>query len=189
MGLPTFTEADIRQQTSAESFQRGQEYCRSGAIESLVQRGATLQADVLGSDVEPYRVQVTFDTERLAGATCTCPYDWGGWCKHIVAALLAAGEQPETVEKRKPLTDVLASLNRDQLQALLLKLVQFQPDLLDMIEAQVPILAPTPTTPAPSPAAHPSSARPPIDSSALCRQVRSLLGHGDGGGRSWRGYG
>ena len=196
VSVPTYTEADVRQHASADSFERGREYCRSGAVASLVQRGTTLQADVLGSDVEPYRVQVTFDGNALAGASCSCPYDWGGWCKHIVAALLAAREQPETVEERKPVVDVLAGLSREQLQALLLRMIQFEPDLIDTIEAQVPLLAATPTAAATSPTAaatsstaQPQPARPTVDPKALRRQVRSLLGHGGGGGRSWRGYG
>src|SRR5207253_11221121 len=56
MTLPTYTEATIRAQTSTESFQRGQDYYRRGAVASLVQRDETLEADVWGSDADPYRV-------------------------------------------------------------------------------------------------------------------------------------
>src|SRR5206468_152670 len=120
-------------------------------------------AEVLGTDIDPYRVQVTFDADGLAGATCTCPYDWGGWCKHIVAALLVAREQPEKVEERQPVDTLIAGLNRDQLQALVLKLTQFEPDLSDTIEAQVSLLAPTLASATSSPAAKPPPARPAID--------------------------
>jgi uncharacterized Zn finger protein len=187
VSLPTYTEAVIREHASADPFERGREYCQSGSVTSLIQRGATLQAEVLGSDIDPYRVQVTFDADGLAGATCTCPYDWGGWCKHIVAALLVAREQPEKVEEHQPVDALIAGLNRDQPQALVLKLTQFEPDVIDTIEAQVPLLAPTLASATSSPAAKPPPARPTIDPRALRRQVRSLLGHG--GGRSWRGYG
>lgn len=186
MDFPSYTEDDIRRLASSDSFRRGQEYHRSGAVESLVQRGLTLQADVSGSEL--YRVQVTFSPDRLVGAVCTCPYDRGGWCKHIVAVVLVALEQPEKVEERKPVTEVLASLNREQLQALLLKLIQIEPELVDMIEAQVPFLAAAPVSAATSSVSSPAPARPTVDAKALRRQVRSLLGHG-GGGRSWRGYG
>jgi uncharacterized Zn finger protein len=189
MSLPSYTEADIREQASADSFQRGHEYCQRGAVESLIQRGVTLQADVLGSDVEPYRVRVTFESDRLAQATCTCPYDWGGWCKHIVATLLAAREQPKTVEERKPLADLLTGLSRDQLQALLLRLIQFEPDLVDMIEAQVPLLASGAVAAVSASDARSRTARLAVDPKALRRQVRSLLSHGGGGPRAWGGYG
>lgn len=186
VSLPQYAESDIRQYASAESFQRGREYCQSGAVVSLVQRASILEAAVWGSDTEPYRVQVTFGGDRLGGATCTCPYDWGGWCKHIVAVLLTAHEHPEKVETRQPVTEMLAGLNRDQLQALLLKLIQLEPDLVEAIEAHVPFLASTPVS---SPAAQALLTRPSVDPKALRRQVRSLLGFGGGGRRSWHGYG
>ncbi len=66
MSLPTYTEADIREHASADSFERGREYCQSRSVTSLIQRGATLQTEVLGSDIDPYRVQVTFDATRRA---------------------------------------------------------------------------------------------------------------------------
>lgn len=188
MSLPSYTETDVRQYASAESFQRGREYCQNGAVASLGQREATLEAAVWGSDTRPYRVQVSFAGDRLGGATCSCPYDWGGWCKHIVAALLTAHEQPAKIEVRRPLTEVLADLNRDQLQALLLKLVQLEPNLTELIEAQVPSLASTPAAPATLPAAQPRPARPDVDTKALSRQVRSLLSFGGGGRRSWHDY-
>lgn len=188
MSLPTFTETDVRQYASADSFQRGREYCRSGAVASLVQRETTLEGAVRGSEAEPYRVQVTFAGDRLGGATCTCPYDWGGWCKHIVAVLLTAREQPEKIEARRPLAEVLTGLNRDQLQALILKLTQLEPDLVELIEAQVPFLTSTPVSAATPSAAQPRPARPAVDSKALRRQVRSLLSFGGGGRRSWHGY-
>ena len=184
LSLPQYAESDIRQYASAESFQRGREYCQSGAVVSLVQRAATLEAAVWGSDTEPYRVQVTFGGDRLGVATCTCPYDWGGWCKHIVAVLLTAHEHPEKVETRQPVTEMLAGLNRDQLQALLLKLIQLEPDLIEAIEAQVPFLTSTPVSAATPPTAQARPARPAVDQNALRRQVRSLLSFGGGGRRS-----
>src|SRR4051794_29082826 len=124
---PGYTEADIRRHASADSFERGREYCQNERVLSLIQRGGALQADVLGSDADPYRVQVTFDGASVVAATCTCPYDWGGWCKHIVAALLAAREQPERIEERPPVDGLIADLSREQLQALLLKVLQLEP--------------------------------------------------------------
>ena len=115
-----------------------------------------------------------FDAERLLDATCTCPYDWGGWCKHIVAVLLVAHERPETVETRRPVADVLNGLDRGQLQAILLALIESESDLIDSVEMQVSLLAPPSAPAAASPAAPPVSPRPTIDISALRRQLRSL---------------
>jgi len=97
--LPKVTEASIRQQASADSYHRGREYHEQGAVLSIVCRDQQLQAEVEGSQYEPYRVQITYDAGGIAQALCSCPYDWGGWCKHIVATLLAAMHSPATVER------------------------------------------------------------------------------------------
>ena len=91
---------------------------------SLVQRGDALQAKVEGSEYQPYRVRVDFDKGGIISVFCTCPYDWGGWRKHIVAALLVCFHEPETIERRPEFKDLLADLNREQLQGLLLRVVR-----------------------------------------------------------------
>ena len=100
--LPTYTEADLRATVGADIFARGRDYYENGMVEALVQRGDTLYASVAGSDDEPYQVTVRFADNQIADAECTCPYDWGGWCKHIVAALLAARKEPDSIEQRAP---------------------------------------------------------------------------------------
>jgi uncharacterized Zn finger protein len=133
--LGALTEAKVRQRASAESFSRGEEYFQRGAVVGLARRGDQFSAEVEGSEYLPYRVTVTFDAFGVRDATCTCPYDWGGDCKHIVAALLASLRTPEAVEDRAPLADLLASLDRDQLVSVLLRLAETRPDLVDAIEA------------------------------------------------------
>ena len=147
--LPKVTEASICQHASAASYHRGREYYEQGAVLSIVRRDQQLQAEVEGSQYEPYRVQITYDAGGITQALCSCPYGWGGWCKHIVATLLAALHSPATVEegRRRPaptpsrqrpsVQTLLAGLEREQLQALLLHLVEQQPALADVVEAQV----------------------------------------------------
>lgn len=134
---PQITEKLIRRLASGESFQRGREYFRSGAVTGLTLRGERLIAAVEGRSYQPYRVDVTFDAGAIASAKCTCPYDWGGACKHIVAALLAYINEPEQVEERPPLDALLAGLSSEQLQGILSSLAAQQPGLADVIEAQV----------------------------------------------------
>src|SRR5690348_2479064 len=97
--IPGLTEALIRQHATPDSFQRGQEYSRGGAVLSVVRRGSVVEAKVEGSLPAPYLVRVVFDAGGISLATCTCPYDWGGWCKHIVAALLTCVRDPGAVEE------------------------------------------------------------------------------------------
>jgi uncharacterized Zn finger protein len=138
--LLKLTEAIIRQHASSESYWRGSDYYHRGAVHSVLHRGQQLQAEVEGSQYEPYHVQITLDAGGVAGAICTCPYDWGGWCKHIVATLLACIREPKTVEERPSIESLLAGLDREQLQALVLKLAEHQPHLANEVEMQVPSL-------------------------------------------------
>jgi uncharacterized Zn finger protein len=175
MSLPTYSDAAIRAHTSADSFQRGREYHQRGAATSLVQHGPLLEADVWGTDVDPYRVQITFATDGLVAATCTCPYDWGGWCKHIVAALLAARDQPDQIDERLPLPELLGGLDRDQLQTLLLKLTDYEPRIASVIETQVALLTAPSPPPSRSSKIRSLPPRAPLDARALRQQVRALL--------------
>jgi len=134
MSAPVFDTAQLHDYATAQSIQRGRDYFREGAVEMLVRRGNELEADVQGSMLRPYRVWIEFGPQGGVSASCTCPYDYGGWCKHIVATLLAYAKQPEVVETRSPLAEKLAELNKAQLQALLLELADRIPRLNDMIE-------------------------------------------------------
>lgn len=191
------TESQIRSGASAESFRRGQDYYRNGAVISLARRGQTLEAEVEGSQYEPYAVTIEFDQAGVTSAECSCPYDWGGWCKHIVAVLLTALHEPDEVETRSPLADLLASLDRAQLLALITALAKRNPGLADQIEAQVEIVRaragatqvttiltqaaydagqePEPAPARPAPATTPIR-RTPIDPKPFRQQVRRAIG-------------
>jgi len=175
MTIPALSEAAIRGQATAESFRRGQNYYRQGYVVSLVQRGDALQAEVEGSQYQPYRVRVDFDKGGITGASCTCPYDWGGWCKHIVAALLACLHEPETIERRPEFKDLLADLSREQLQSLLQHLTERDPDLADEIESQVALLQSTPAGSQTPQEAAPPSRRTTIDPQPIRRAVSAIL--------------
>ena len=155
------TEGLIREYASSESFGRGEDYYRQGAVLSLTRRGGVLRAEVAGSALAPYEVQATFDEAGITQAACGCPYEWGGWCKHIVAALLACIREPESVRERPALEEVLSELDRDRLQAILLKLVEHTPSLADVIESEVSLPA--------------SSDAPPINTDAIRRRIRSSI--------------
>jgi uncharacterized Zn finger protein len=134
--LPKVTEASIRQHVSSDSDHRGREYCEQKAVVSSVCHDQLLQAEVEGSQYEPYRVRITYDIGGFVQACCTCPYDWGSWCKHIVVTILTTMQSPTTVEEQPSMQTLLVGLERKQWQALLLYLVEQQPDWADVVEAQ-----------------------------------------------------
>ncbi len=162
------TEGFLRQNTSPESLRRRHEYFEDGAVVSLIRRGRSLEAEVEGSQPEPYRVRIVADAGGITDADCDCPYDWGGWCKHIVAALLAGIDNPESVEERPTVEDLLAGLDRDQLLRLLLHLAEDDGSLVDEMERYLAL-----------PQAGDSGAAPvrhtPVRVADIRRQVRSLL--------------
>jgi uncharacterized Zn finger protein len=135
--LAHVTEALVRELAEGQTFQRGQSYYRQGAVHNLTRRGNCLTAEVEGSDYEPYQIVITFDADDVEDAECSCPYDWGGVCKHIVATLLHYINKQEEAKERPPLDTLLAPLQAQQLRDILLTLADEHIDLADEIEAQI----------------------------------------------------
>ena len=82
----TLTEADLRAAADEQSFRRGVEYVR--AVSGLRLLDGRVMASVEGT--EQYLVMLVKDAAGLRGE-CSCPYGRQGFfCKHCVAAGLAA---------------------------------------------------------------------------------------------------
>jgi SWIM zinc finger len=170
---PKLTEALIRNLTSAQSFSRGEEYFIAGAVSDLTLRGNSLRAQVEGSRYDPYQVVVELDAAGVIDATCTCPYDLGSYCKHIVAVLLAYIRQPDHVTERRPVAELLVPLGRDELADLLTKLLSEHAHLVDWVEAQ---LGAKTVSLGPKAADKSRPRHTPIDPSSFRRQAQNILG-------------
>ncbi|HLO48940.1 MAG TPA: SWIM zinc finger family protein, partial [Kamptonema sp.] len=176
MPIPKFAEATLRQNSSPQSFERGETYYRNGAVEALTLRGNILQAEVEGSQAPSYRVRLSFESQNLAEASCTCAYSFGGWCKHIVATLLVCLHQPQKIEERPTLEHLLDRLNHQQTQLLLQNLAAEQPDLTDRIERHINrIVGVTRTQKSQTISAQPST----INTAPYRQQVRQILRDGE----------
>jgi len=127
------SEADIRQRVTTEIWTRGLDYFEQSAVSRVVWREGRVIARVRGAQYEPYTVEITFDDGEIAEAYCTCPYDWGGDCKHIIAVLLHLA-RGEPVEERPSLESLLAELDADAMRHLLKSLVARHPELIDEFE-------------------------------------------------------
>jgi uncharacterized Zn finger protein len=169
MPIPNLSEAVIRRESTAQSFERGREYHYSAAVFGVIRRGDQIVAQVAGSHAsrDPYTVSVDFDREGIVDAACDCPYDWGGWCKHIVAALLVCLHEPERIEAKSSIEALLAGLDRAQLHDILLRLVEDDPGLIESIEREVATIRPG--------TAAPPSQRVTIDQASIRRQVHAIL--------------
>jgi uncharacterized Zn finger protein len=152
---------DIRERATDKSFSRGEDYYQRGMIFDTVRRGHDLEARCHGSDYAPYFVRVTLDEAgHIADTGCSCPYDWGGDCKHIVALLLTYLHEPEKFEERTPLPEALAARSRDELIALVHQMLAFHPDLRMLIDHPTPTQQPNGT---------------PVDTAAFRHKLRQAL--------------
>lgn len=142
MNIANFTETDIRYHTTDKSFKRGEEYYRSGSVTDICQRGNCLCGEVAGNEIAPYQITIEFDGGGICEAKCTCPYDYEGWCKHLVAVALTAIRKPETIQQRLSLNELLDRLNHVQTQALVQELVAKEPNLLNQIDRFVTKISP-----------------------------------------------
>jgi len=139
------TEEIIRSRASDQSYQKGREYYRAGAIYNpswqSTTGGIVLTAECEGSTAPSYRLHVELDAGGVRSASCTCPYDWGGDCKHIVALLLTYLHNPDEFSEQKKLADLVAGLEKDSLLALINHLVERDPDLYDENEMAIPMVS------------------------------------------------
>jgi uncharacterized Zn finger protein len=164
------TEAVIRTRATDKSFQRGRELYRSGAISNTWIQGQCLSGECLGNESPFYKVRVELDSGGIRSATCTCPYDFGGYCKHVVALLLAYAQKPKQFAVRREPTELLSDLTREQLLALLTKLLREQPDLYEWVETAL-------TLPASGKAKSKTAKRKRVDTQVYQRRVRAVM-HG-----------
>ncbi|HXG67128.1 MAG TPA: SWIM zinc finger family protein [Blastocatellia bacterium] len=169
MAAPKITEAVIRAAATERSFQRGLELFRHGAIRRAAIQGNALSGDCAGTQAPSYRVRAELDGGGLRSATCACPFDLGGYCKHVVALLLTYVHAPGQFVTRKEPAELLAELGREQLLALVTKLLQRQPDLYEWVEAEIA----APATPGPG--KKQASKRKKVDAAIYRRRVRSIM--------------
>lgn len=132
--LPKLTEAQIRAMATEKSFERGKGYYQGGAIVEPLRQGLELRAECAGSEYEPYQISVTLGAKGVVQTSCTCPYDWGGVCKHVVALLLTYIHRPQTFRALQPLDKMLANKSRDELIVIIQDLLRHKPDLMPVVE-------------------------------------------------------
>ncbi len=171
MSVPPINPTTIQRNATTQSFERGGSYYRAGAVAALTQRGNLLQAEVKGSEARPYQVTMQFDAGGITTAQCTCAYSFEGWCKHIVAVLLVCVHQPETIEARPSLEQLLDRLDLIQTQQVIQALLAEHPRLIDDLDRQVTLI----TAVSSSPSLPKTTRRTLVDSAPFRRQVRQVF--------------
>ncbi len=126
--LDNLTEADIQARCTEASFERGWGYYTGGAVRQRARLEDGLEARVTGTRM--YRVTVRESSGYLS-AFCTCPYDRGGDCKHIIATLLAWLHEPESFRAPADLKAALTARSKEELVAILADICAVYPHLVD----------------------------------------------------------
>ncbi|MEK7619481.1 MAG: SNF2-related protein [Patescibacteria group bacterium] len=109
MSQPLFDQRILREISKSESFRRGKAYVSE--VENVqISRTSTGSLSIKGNVYGTYRYEVslivTSDGSRVVRYQCSCPYDFGGACKHVVALGLVALRRSVILDDH-PLDDVL----------------------------------------------------------------------------------
>jgi uncharacterized Zn finger protein len=132
--LPRLTEAMVRALANDKSFARGKGYYLEGAVSETTRQGLELRGECAGSEYEPYEISVTLTNGGVAVTSCTCPYEYGGICKHKVALLLTYAHQPRAFRKRASAEEMLKHRSKDDLIAIINAMLKHDPKLLSLVE-------------------------------------------------------
>lgn len=84
--MAELTRSYLQEMATPQSFARGESYYDGGGVVKVTRTGNTYKGVVQGT--HRYKVTVV-EKEGEFWFSCTCPYDWGGICKHCVAVGLA----------------------------------------------------------------------------------------------------
>ncbi|MFL6275996.1 MAG: SWIM zinc finger domain-containing protein [Blastocatellia bacterium] len=163
--LPRLTEAMVRALANDKSFERGKDYYRGGAISETMRQGLELRGECAGSEYEPYEISVTFNAKGIADTSCTCPYEYGGICKHTVALLLTYVHQPQAFHAAASVEGMLKQRSKEELLAIIDAMLRRDPKLRSLVE-----LAAT---------AQDASAGKAVDIAAIRKSARRALQHND----------
>src|SRR5437763_10008489 len=125
--LPRLTEAMVRALATDQSFERGKSYYRDGAVSETVRQGMELRGECAGSEYEPYEISVTFNAKGIADTSCTCPYEYGGICKHTVALLLTYVHQPQAFRANASVEERLKNCSKEELLAIINTILKQDP--------------------------------------------------------------
>ena len=124
------TEPAIRKLCGARVFERGQALARARNLRGLTRAGNELFARCAGSYGEPYQLYARLENGAVAQSSCSCPFEGGGWCKHLVALLLRYNHSSADFRETPTLSEMIGALSREDLNLFLENLMRREPQLL-----------------------------------------------------------
>ncbi|MXV62702.1 hypothetical protein GS429_11620 [Natronorubrum sp. JWXQ-INN-674] len=134
------TREEIRSLCTEQSFERGVNYYHQDRVKELDIDGGEIRATVRGSNYYDVALDLVDDAVR---SHCSCPYDYAGDCKHVVAVLLTVDDRDtETVSdpERDETVDIESLIEQtapEDLRAFLHDIVAEDRDIRDRFVAFV----------------------------------------------------
>ncbi len=131
MPLPEITEDTIRSLASGISLSKGYGYYESGAVEKVWIEKDIYNAHVRGSEL--YTVVITEKKGNLQ-TDCSCPFDWEGACKHVVAAMLSIVHDKKVQDHKKDTADIrdlIEKIDIERLKKFLFEVLSKDASLLE----------------------------------------------------------
>ena len=170
------TESALKSLSSPESYARGYKLYQSNAVFDTFRQGDLLIGKCEGSSAPFYQIHVQLDEGGIQEASCTCPYDWGGYCKHIIALVLTYIHNPDAFIEQKNIEELLGQLDKGDLVHLITKMVDQSPDLYSWLQTAIPAVSAKS-----QPAQQRNKRKTEVSKTAYKRQIQSIL-------RSLQGY-
>jgi uncharacterized Zn finger protein len=164
------TENILKSLSSPESFTRGHDLYQSDAVFDTFRQGDLLTGKCKGSSAPFYQIHVQLDEGGIQEASCTCPYDWGGYCKHIVALMLTYVHSPDAFIEQKNINELLGQLDKDALVHLITKMVDKNPDLYSWLQTDIPAVSAKS-----QPAQQRNKRKTEVSKTVYKRQIQSIL--------------
>ncbi|GBD98490.1 hypothetical protein BMS3Abin07_00504 [bacterium BMS3Abin07] len=103
MALTEITESIIRDLATTSSYLRGIEYFENGEVDRVWIENGKYHAYVRGTEL--YKVTISGKKGNIR-TTCSCPYDWEGVCKHVVAVMLTVLNEKKAEEHKTNLQEI-----------------------------------------------------------------------------------
>ncbi len=126
--------SSIKANSDANVFERGESLYKNSAVSKTSIQENRLTGKCAGQSTPFYDLTIELDDYGVRKAVCSCPFNFPGYCKHIVALLLKYINEPDKFTIRKSASELVNSINKAELPNLLTKLVQEKPEIYDWIE-------------------------------------------------------
>ena len=137
------SEDTLKSLSTPTSFSRGDELYQDGAIFDTSRQSNVLRGKCRGSSAPYYEIVVRLDEGGIQEAYCSCPYSFGGLCKHIIALMLTFIHSPDEFAEQKSVYELLESFAKDEIISVISKLVNRYPELYTWLQNETLVVSET----------------------------------------------